>query len=1051
MTVAPTENGGAAEHEKRERDAGGDNAGTQSLPPTADIGNVDRAADVENPIADESHDAAEREAQIVHVAGLLSRYWLAGATEYVAVLRPGNGTACRARFTNPDYRERLIREHITGEGPIAVHFFSKGSPDGWTKKIRGALVGAYTPLADDSCPWGAFDVDGAGDEHKRGIADAKTAACALIATADGLGLPLVPESSKSAKGFHLWAFFNPPAPRADVQGILRLVFAQAVAQNPDAFRLAEPTAEQRQSPDFRAELTHASPEHNAGVEIFPKLVQQRKGAVGSLIWLPFWSGSRKAGGSRLLDRETLEPIDASSVTELPVVDADRTLALMATVRSERADRAAETRSARATLDADAPIATDSSHESEPQNPTAPSADAADEKVIARARKYLDAVPPAVEGESGDFQTFKTCAHIRRGFNLSPAITLRLVREWNAHCLPPWSDDELRKKIDAAENYSEIPWGHHLSTPSPKNSENGEGKQESQASRLVKLALESGAEFWHTPDEETFVSIRFCENATAPPTARFENRKLRSRPVRSWLARLLYRAEEKAPSGEAIQAALNVLDAQARFEGPVFNAPVRVSGPAGASAMWLDLGAADWRAVRITPDGWDIPHERPAPRFVRGGANLPLPKPVPGGTLDELRDFVNITDADWPLLVAWLVAALRHRGPYPILVLNGEQGSAKTTACRVLRKLIDPSKAPTRSQPKDDQNLQIWARKGWVIAIDNLSSLPEWLSDALCRLATDGGLATRELYSDDDEVIFEAQRPIMLNGIPDFATKPDLLDRSLRIMLPAIPKHRRVDEDTFWRRFEAARPRILGALLDAAVMALQNIESIRFDELPRMADFAKWVAAAEPALPWTPGTFMARYEANRESVHELAFEAEPVAAKLLEWFGDRIEWEGRASDLLAEINRITDEKTQRQRHWPKAANALSAKLRRLAPNFRAVGIEVNTDARTNKQRTIHLTRVADSPSLSSLSSPATNSAASTPSSGASATVTLATYIVTPAHNSASRDDLAARDDDAGEFERHAPTGQNGDADDGDGDDDVSPSLPGESTDNEEFSV
>ena len=200
------------------------------------------------------------------------------------------------------------------------------------------------------------------------------------------------------------------------------------------------------------------------------------------------------------------------------------------------------------------------------------------------------------------------------------------------------------------------------------------------------------------------------------------------------------------------------------------------------AIYLDLADDRWRAVEITCDGWRI-MENPPAYFRRSPGMLPLPLPVVGGSIGELRELINIGEAeDFALLAAWLVGAIRPRGPYPVLVLHGEQGSAKSTMARLLRALIDPNSAGLRCEPRNRHDLMIAAKNGWVISLDNLSDIPAWLSDALCRLSTGGAFATRELYSDTDEVLFEAQRPVILNGIEELATRGDLLDRSLIIEL-----------------------------------------------------------------------------------------------------------------------------------------------------------------------------------------------------------------------------------------------------------------------------
>jgi hypothetical protein len=179
---------------------------------------------------------------------------------------------------------------------------------------------------------------------------------------------------------------------------------------------------------------------------------------------------------------------------------------------------------------------------------------------------------------------------------------------------------------------------------------------------------------------------------------------------------------------------------------------------------------------------------------------PLPMPVPGGSVDMLRAFLNVhSDTDFVLVVAWILAVLRDRGPYPVLVLSGEQCSAKSSFSSILRALLDPNTAPLRALPREDRDLFIAATNAHVLAFDNVSGLPAWMSDTLCRLATGGGFAVRQLYTDQDEVLFEACRPVILNGIEEFVTRPDLADRALILTLDPIPEERRRPEAELWRR------------------------------------------------------------------------------------------------------------------------------------------------------------------------------------------------------------------------------------------------------------
>jgi hypothetical protein len=254
----------------------------------------------------------------------------------------------------------------------------------------------------------------------------------------------------------------------------------------------------------------------------------------------------------------------------------------------------------------------------------------------------------------------------------------------------------------------------------------------------------------------------------------------------------------------------------------------------------------------------------------------LPIPVSGGSIEALRSFLNVqSDADFVLVVAWALACLRDRGPYPVLVLSGEQGSAKSTFSAMLRALLDPNTAPLRALPREDRDLFIAASNGHVLAFDNVSGLPAWISDTLCRLATGGGFAVRQLYTDQDEVLFDAARPVSLNGIEDIITRPDLADRTLFLMLEPIPEERRRPEAELWAAFEAARPRILGVLLDAVAKGLAKLPATRLDKLPRMADFALWATACESAL-WPSGTFWSAYRGNRDEAVESVIDADPIA-------------------------------------------------------------------------------------------------------------------------------------------------------------------------------
>ncbi len=352
----------------------------------------------------------------------------------------------------------------------------------------------------------------------------------------------------------------------------------------------------------------------------------------------------------------------------------------------------------------------------------------------------------------------------------------------------------------------------------------------------------------------------------------ETLPLRSQAFRRWMIRIFYKQHQRTPSAQAVIDALGVLEGRALYDGKERRVFTRLGERKGS--FYLDLGDPLWKAVRIDSDGWRIVTD-PLIRFCRPRGMAPLPRPVRGGSLEELRQFVNVdSEQDWILLIAWLLGALYPHGPFPVLILHGEQGAAKSTTARVFRLLVDPNTAPLRSEPRDIRDLMIAAKNGWVVSFDNLSYLHGWLSDVICRLSTGGAFATRELYSDTEEVLFEAKRPVILNGIEEIATRGDLLDRAIIVELPQIPEDKRRDGRAFWREFEEAHPRILGALLDVISSAIRARPGIRLKAVPRMADFALWATAAERGLGWPEGTFLKAYTGNRASANSLALDASP---------------------------------------------------------------------------------------------------------------------------------------------------------------------------------
>lgn len=416
--------------------------------------------------------------------------------------------------------------------------------------------------------------------------------------------------------------------------------------------------------------------------------------------------------------------------------------------------------------------------------------------------------------------------------------------------------------------------------------------------------------------------------------------------RDVLASEFYRILRKGPSRNAVADAISTLTAAAKFDGerhPVFR---RV----GHEKDWIyiDLGDRDWTCFKIGADGWT--HEKQHPvRFRRMGKPLALPSPE-ASDFSKIWRYVNINAQDRVLVAAWLLSALRPGRPCPILLLFGEQGTGKSSTCRSLKNLTDPSAAPLRAPPKDEKDMLIGANSSWVYVLDNLSGASAQMSDALCRLCTGGAHSARKLYSDDDEILIDIQRPVILNGIDDLASRPDLGERCIHLELPLLGG--RMTEAELEEGFLRDAGAIMGAILDALSLAMRDHAHMQISPLPRMADFARWAAAGLPALGFTKEQFLAAYWKNQHRAVDAALEFSSLGRVLLAFMSRQVEWRGTSTALHTVLTASATDIERQSPSWPRSPKGLTMALRRLAPALRYRGILFEQD-RDSEERTVTL--------------------------------------------------------------------------------------------------
>jgi hypothetical protein len=495
-------------------------------------------------------------------------------------------------------------------------------------------------------------------------------------------------------------------------------------------------------------------------------------------------------------------------------------------------------------------------------------------------------------------------------------------------------------------------------------------------QCIEAVMDLEAVFWRDPRGDAFVTL--------PQDGRLERYAVRSRDFRNNV-RLTFgdrypvesEREGRAPRpGSIPDQALN--EAIGTFEAMALRGRVRDPRPRlcrDQGFVWLDLGADDWKVVRIDAEGWQVCGKADVP-LVRPQGMMPLPEPqrieaaaglATLATLLNLRTGVDgAASADLRLTVAWLVACLFPEGPFPVLAVDGEQGSGKTTSSKMLRRLVDPNHADARAAPREERDLMISASNGRVVALDNLSGLSASMADAICRLASGGGFGERMLYSNTEEHTVYLQNPVLLNGIPSLLARGDLADRAIAITLPPIPDDRRKPEAEVWRDFEAARPGLLAMLLDGLVCAMARLPGLHIERLPRMADFARLAVAMAPAFGWSEADMLGALEENRSAAVAGVVESDGIAVAVQAITEEKGRWLCTASELLGAINDRTPLDRQRQRDWPKDATRLSQKLRRVSPALRRVGIDVILPAsggRSGRLITLEKSRLPEATELS----------------------------------------------------------------------------------------
>ncbi|MGC8719343.1 MAG: hypothetical protein ACP5TY_04965 [Thermodesulforhabdaceae bacterium] len=471
--------------------------------------------------------------------------------------------------------------------------------------------------------------------------------------------------------------------------------------------------------------------------------------------------------------------------------------------------------------------------------------------------------------------------------------------------------------------------------SRKNVEKNKEKQyeeekKSQADQIVELAR-AKAKFFCAKDDDCYAVIQRDRHTEIWP--------VRSKKFRRWLNHIFQANLGKTPSINAITQAVHSIEGNAAFESDDnerVTVHLRVAGD--HNTIWYDLANKDWQSVKIDANGWSVESNSPYffTRYKATGAQV---IPQHGGDLRELLKFFDLSKADECLLLAYVVVTLVPNIPRPLLVVNGEKGSGKSTLLRLIKLLIDPTPydEPLLVLAGDERELSIKFSHNYLTFFDNVSGISNDLSNFLCQVVTGSGFSVRELYTDDDERIYQLKRPLGISAINIPAGGTDLKDRMLLLELARIDGKRRMEESEIYSEFKRIRPQLIGAVLTALSRAISIKPAIRekIGSLPRMADFAVWGSAAAEALGYGYQAFLDAFFGNAEQINQQILESHPVGAAIVELMNNCDEWTGTPAELLAKLEDVSrDARIDiRQRVWPKSANALTRRIREVASNLK----------------------------------------------------------------------------------------------------------------------
>lgn len=456
--------------------------------------------------------------------------------------------------------------------------------------------------------------------------------------------------------------------------------------------------------------------------------------------------------------------------------------------------------------------------------------------------------------------------------------------------------------------------------------NSATNKKTQSKILLDLLKKERIEYFLNENNDAFAEIVFNNHKVIYA--------LDSSDFTLWVQMIYYRGTGGAIKKDSLNQTIELLTAEAKFGNVKKYTLYNRVAKQNDYCFWYDLCNSNWSAIKITADGWSIEEKTPK-LFYRYRHQAEQVIPANNGDLFKIFDYVNIKKYK-TLFLCWLVSCFVPDIPHPMPIIFGEKGASKTTACVLLKQLIDPSSLETLTLNKD---ILINLQQHYYLPFDNVSKISNEMSDTLCRAITGGAVQQRKLYTNADDYIFTFKRCLTLNGICNVANRSDLLDRSILFELERIPASQRMELNEVYNSFEKDKPYILGAIFNTLASAMKIYPQIKLSNLPRMADFCRWGYAIGQALDDKGNEFLDDYNCNQSIQNDEALKADYVSSLLLEFMFNHSCWNGLVSQLLKELKSTAESQgiSPYNSNIPQASNSLSRRLSGMRSNLEKIGI------------------------------------------------------------------------------------------------------------------